>query len=71
MSPSAAAVAAHPSPYFQVEGQDAALPTTWDGVCEWVMGRRPPLWDEVFESAFQLVSSPRLFLITTRCPKVT
>ena len=30
----------------------AALPQDWEGVCEWVLGRRFALWDELFEGAF-------------------
>ena len=29
-----------------------ALPATWEGVCQWVMGGRVALWDEIFEKAF-------------------
>ena len=29
-----------------------ALPEDWEGVCQWVMGGRIALWDELFEKAF-------------------
>lgn len=29
-----------------------ALPESWESVCQWVMGGRIALWDEVFEKVF-------------------
>ena len=29
-----------------------ALPEDWEGICQWVMGGRVALWDELFEKAF-------------------
>ena len=34
-----------------------ALPETWEGVCQWVMGGQIALWDEMFEKAFLQVFS--------------
>ena len=34
-----------------------ALPETWEGVCQWVMGGRVALWNELFEKAFLKVFS--------------
>ena len=28
------------------------LPGSWDGVCDWVLGRWVSVWDEIFEAAF-------------------
>ena len=28
------------------------LPSSWDGVCDWVLGRWVSVWDEIFEAAF-------------------
>ena len=28
------------------------LPGSWDGVCDWVLGRWVSIWDEIFEAAF-------------------
>lgn len=36
------------------------VPATWEGVCEWVLGRRVSLWDTVFEAAFLQVSCHRV-----------
>ena len=33
-----------------------ALPAAWQGVCQWVMGGRVALWDELFEKAFLQVT---------------
>jgi len=35
-----------------------ALPDSWEGVCQWVMGGRIALWDEIFEKAFLQVRVP-------------
>ena len=29
-----------------------AVPQTWEGVCEWVLGRRVDLWEAAFEPVF-------------------
>jgi hypothetical protein len=41
----------------------AALPQDWEGVCEWVLGRRVVLWDELFEQAF-VEARPNPLLLT-------
>ena len=28
------------------------LPRSWDGVCDWVLGRWVSVWDHIFEAAF-------------------
>eukprot|EP00884_Botryococcus_braunii_P022018 jgi/Botrbrau1/84/Bobra.0022s0074.1 len=53
LSPSVGTARSHATPIFQLEGEELALPVTWEGICEWVLHRRLPLWDEIFESSFQ------------------
>ena len=54
------AAAAAAAAALDARGDGAAgarrVPGTWEGVCEWVLGRRLSLWDAVFEAAFMQVS---------------
>lgn len=40
-----------------LEDGGGGVPDEWDGVCEWVLGKRAALWDQLFEQAF-LQASP-------------
>jgi hypothetical protein len=55
LSPAISTARSSAATVFQTDGPELALPTTWEGICEWVVGRRVALWDEVFEQAFQQV----------------
>ena len=47
-SPFAPVAAGVPS----LEDGSGGVPEGWDGVCEWVLGKRAALWDQLFEQAF-------------------
>lgn len=58
--PAGEAAAAAAASALDVRGDGGAgarrVPATWEGVCEWVLGRRVSLWDAVFEAAFMQAS---------------
>ena len=45
------------SPFEPVEAQESGVPDSWDGVCDWVLGKRLDLWQELFEKPFLKVCS--------------
>ena len=57
--PAGEAAAAAAAAALETRGDGGAgarrVPGTWEGVCEWVLGRRVSLWDAVFEAAFMQV----------------
>lgn len=40
------------SPFEPAEGQGSGVPDTWEGVCDWVLGKRLDLWQTLFEQPF-------------------
>lgn len=41
-----------PSPFEPMEPEQSGLPDSWEGVCDWVLGKRLDLWQELFEQPF-------------------
>jgi hypothetical protein len=50
------------SPFEPAEAQSSGVPDAWEGVCDWVLGKRLDLWQELFEQPFLQVSAA----VTTR-----
>ena len=44
------------SPFDPAEAQQSGVPDSWEGVCDWVLGKRLHLWQELFEKPFLQVS---------------
>lgn len=40
------------SPFETVETGQSGVPDSWEGVCDWVLGKRLDLWQELFETPF-------------------
>ncbi|KAL3140348.1 hypothetical protein ABBQ38_004612 [Trebouxia sp. C0009 RCD-2024] len=40
------------SPFEAVEAAQSGSPDSWEGVCDWVLGKRLDLWQELFEAPF-------------------
>ena len=36
----------------------SGVPDSWEGVCDWVLGKRLDLWQELFEAPFLKVQCP-------------
>lgn len=37
--------------------EQSGVPDSWEGVCDWVLGKRLDLWQELFEAPFLKVQS--------------
>lgn len=40
------------SPFEPVAPEQSGVPDSWEGVCDWVLGKRLDLWQELFEAPF-------------------
>ncbi|KAL0023565.1 hypothetical protein WJX77_002562 [Trebouxia sp. C0004] len=40
------------SPFEPAEAQSSGVPEAWEGVCDWVLGKRLDLWQQLFEQPF-------------------
>ena len=40
------------SPFEAAEPRQSGVPDSWEGVCDWVLGKRLDLWQELFETPF-------------------
>ena len=41
---------------FEPPETHGGVPDSWEGVCDWVLGRRLDLWQEIFEQPFLKVA---------------
>lgn len=46
----------HAEPAKGAQQADRGMPETWQGVCDWAIGRQIHVWNEVLEAAFLKVS---------------
>ena len=52
------------SPFEPVEAEQSGVPDSWEGVCDWVLGKRLDLWQELFEQPFLKVQHDSISLVS-------